>query len=156
MTDEPSVRRASADEPLDALAALQAETFLRPWSVDAIRQELRDSPVARVYLLETPRRLLGFCACWVVAGELHINSLAIAPDVRRQGHARRLLQAVCAEAAAAGATAATLEVRRSNQPAVALYTALGFTIEAVRRDYYEQPTEDALILWNRNTAASLR
>lgn len=144
------VRRATPDESLDAVAALQAESFYRPWSIDAIRKELRESPVARLYLLESDNgTLLGFCACWIVADELHINSLAVARHARRQGHAQALLRAVFAEAVRAGAHVATLEVRRSNAPAVALYSGLGFTLEGVRRDYYEQPREDALVLWHR-------
>lgn len=146
------VRRASADEPLERVAALQAASFLRPWSIDAMRWELRQNPVSRLFLLEDDTRLLGFCACWIVAGEVHINSLAIDPDARRHGHATQLLREVFRSAAAEGAHAATLEVRRSNTAAVGLYTALGFTVEGVRRDYYEQPREDALILWRRGLA----
>jgi ribosomal-protein-alanine N-acetyltransferase len=148
----PRVRRAGPDEPLDGVAALQAESFIRPWSIDAIRWELQQNPVARLFLLEDDARLLGFCACWIVAGEVHINSLAIAPAVRRQGHARRLLREVFRSAAQEGAHAATLEVRRSNTAAVALYSALGFAVEGTRRDYYEQPREDALILWRHTLA----
>lgn len=152
------VRRAGPDENLDPVAALQAESFIRPWSIDAIRWELQQNPVARLFLLEAQEhdrdgaRLLGFCACWIVAGEVHINSLAIAPAVRRQGHAQRLLREVFRSAVQEGAHAATLEVRRSNTAAVALYSGLGFAVEGVRRDYYEQPREDALILWRHTLA----
>lgn len=147
------VRRANGDESLAAVAALQAESFYRPWGIDAIQRDLRENPVARLFLLEEiPGRLLGFCACWVVAGELHINSLAIAPAARRQGHARRLLREVFRLTGDEGARAATLEVRRSNVPAVALYESLGFAVEGVRTNYYEQPREDALILWRRQLA----
>jgi ribosomal-protein-alanine N-acetyltransferase len=151
------VRRAGPGEPLDGVAALQAESFIRPWSVDAMRGELQQNPVARLFLLEDVAethapRLLGFCACWIVAGEVHINSLAIAPAERRQGHARRLLREVFRSAAQEGAHAATLEVRRSNTAAVALYSTLGFAVEGVRRDYYELPREDALILWRHGLA----
>jgi len=154
MSRGPQVRRVAADEPLTAVAALQAESFIRPWSIDAIARELRENPVARLYLLESEGGdLLGFCACWNVAGELHINSLAISPTARRQGHARHLLREVFAAAVREGAEAATLEVRRSNTAAVALYSALGFAVEGVRKDYYEQPQEDALVLWRHGLAA---
>jgi len=146
------VRRAGSDEPLARVAALQAESFIRPWSIDAIGWELQQNPVARLFLLEADESLLGFCACWIVAGEVHINSLAIAPAVRRQGHARRLLREVFRSAVQEGAHAATLEVRRSNTAAVALYNGLGFAVEGVRRDYYELPREDALILWRHTLA----
>ena len=143
------VRRARGDEPLDAVAALQHLSFTSPWTVESIRWELRETDVARLYLLEDAGRLLAYCACWVIFDELHINSLAVAPEARRQGHARRLLQAVFADVTAGGVTGATLEVRRSNVAAVALYEGLEFRVEGVRIDYYQHPREDALVLWNR-------
>lgn len=143
------VRRARADEPLDAVAALQHQSFTNPWTVESMQWELRETDVARLYLLEDEGALLAYCACWVIFDELHINSLAVAPEVRRQGHARCLLQAVFADVAAGGVTGATLEVRRSNVAAVALYESLGFRVEGVRIEYYQHPREDALVLWNR-------
>jgi ribosomal-protein-alanine N-acetyltransferase len=85
----------------------------------------------------------------MVFDELHINSLAVDEPWRRRGLARVLLKSVIGDAVAAGARAATLEVRQSNVAARALYEGLGFHVEGVRRDYYQQPREDALILWNR-------
>jgi len=93
--------------------------------------------------------LIAYCACWMVFDELHINSLAVDPARRRHGVARRLLRQVFRDAVASGAGSATLEVRHSNAPAIALYEGLGFRGEGVRRDYYQDPREDALILWNR-------
>ncbi len=147
MTDRLVVRRAAVGDPLDDVAALQEASFHRGWGVAALRKELT-SGAGRLYRLETGTgELVGFCACWIVARELHINSLAIAPAWRRQGHARRLLQAVFREAIAEGATAATLEVRRSNVAALRLYEGLGFEQAGVRRNYYEHPAEDGLVLW---------
>ncbi len=88
-----------------------------------------------------------FCCAWVVLDELHINNVAVGPRFRRQGFARRLLTHVMQDAVGKGATQATLEVRRSNGPALRLYDVLGFTVRGVRRDYYSNPVEDALILW---------
>jgi ribosomal-protein-alanine N-acetyltransferase len=143
------MRRVTPNESLDAVAQLQHESFTRPWSVESIAWELRETDVARLYVLENDTALLAYCACWVIRDELHINSLAVSPGVRRQGHARRLLAAVFADVAAAGVTSATLEVRRSNAAAVGLYEGLGFRVEGVRLDYYQDPREDGLVLWNR-------
>lgn len=145
------VRRALAGEPLEAVAGLQHLSFTSPWSADAIGWELRETDVARLYVLEEEEagRLLAYCACWVIFDELHINSLAVAPDARRRGHARRLLDRVFQDVISEGVTAATLEVRRSNAAALALYERLGFQVDAVRADYYQHPREDALILWHR-------
>jgi ribosomal-protein-alanine N-acetyltransferase len=145
-----------AGESLDAIAHIQRQSFTNPWSAEAIGWELRETDVARVYVLEsgeaspngTPSTL-AYCACWLIFDELHINSLAVAPEARRQRHAQHLLNSVFLDAVAGGATSATLEVRRSNEAALALYTGLGFQVEGVRPNYYQQPREDALILWHR-------
>jgi len=155
------VRRVIAGEPLDEVARLQEASFTSPWSAEAINWELRETGVARLYVLQqnpapaggTPP-LLAYCACWVIVDELHINSIAVAPAARRRGHARRLLDHVFREVVAEGVTAGTLEVRRSNTAALALYAGLGFQVEAVRVDYYQHPREDALILWHRALAGA--
>lgn len=116
--------------------------------------ELANTDVARLYVLRLSDLLVGYCACWVLFDELHINSLAIDDAYRRQGMALMLLRGVIRDAQSAGATKATLEVRRSNTPALRLYERLGFVVDAVRKDYYEQPREDALVLWCRALAVA--
>ena len=144
-----SIARALPSDIAD-VESLQRSTFTNPWGAAAIRWELDNTDVARLYVMRAPQGgLAGYCACWIVFDELHINSLAIDPALRRRGLARTLLLHVLAEARAAGATSSTLEVRASNVAARQLYEGLGFTVEAVRRDYYQQPREDALILWKR-------
>ena len=106
--------------------------------------------MARLYVAREPAgAVIAYCACWVVFDELHINSFAVDPAWRRRGVARALLRRVLEESAAAGVRSATLEVRRSNEAARRLYEGSGFKIEGTRRDYYQEPREDALILWNR-------
>ena len=143
-----AIARLTPDEDLDDVVALEAASFTNPWTREMLARELSHSDVARVYVLRGPdRRLLAFCACWVVFDELHLNTLAVAADRRREGLATRLLDFVFADAVAAGVRRATLEVRRSNEPALRLYERLGFTVKAVRTGYYSQPEEDGLILW---------
>ena len=79
--------------------------------------------------------------------ELHINNLAVMPEYRRAGAAAALLARVLEDGAKMGARRATLEVRHSNEPAQRLYERFNFTIAGVRRGYYTNPVEDALILW---------
>jgi ribosomal-protein-alanine N-acetyltransferase len=142
--------RATADANLADVGALQRRVFTNPWRTDVMEWELRHSDVARVYLARTPDgALAGYCACWLVFDELHLNSLAVDDVWRRHGVAKTLLRYVFRDCVAAGAVSATLEVRRSNAAALALYAGFGFHVEAVRRDYYQVPREDALILWNR-------
>jgi ribosomal-protein-alanine N-acetyltransferase len=145
-----AVRRATSRDDLSAVDDLQRQTFTNPWGAEAIRWELENTDVSRLYVMHDPQdRVVAYCACWMVFDELHINSLAVDVTRRRAGLARHLLRYVLGEAVAAGARAATLEVRRSNVAARALYEGLGFKVEGVRRDYYQDPREDAVILWKR-------
>lgn len=146
---------ATADAEIDAVVALEHESFTNPWSRETLVWELRNSDVTRAYLLRNDEdRVVGFCLCWVVFDELHINTVAVAPADRRQGLATTLLREVIAEAVAAGAAKATLEVRASNAAALALYERLGFHVAARRPAYYSKPEEDALILWREHLAGS--
>jgi ribosomal-protein-alanine N-acetyltransferase len=138
----------AGDADLDAVVALELASFTNPWPRDTLARELAESTVTRLYVLRTAgQRVAAFCLCWIIVDELHVNTVAVEPSLRRQGLASRLMAHVMAEAARAGATRATLEVRRSNVAARALYERLGFTVCAVRPRYYEHPVEDALILW---------
>jgi ribosomal-protein-alanine N-acetyltransferase len=144
-----------ADADVDAIVALEAESFTNPWSRDTLVWELRNSDVTRVYVLrEDGERVAAFCVCWVIFDELHVNTLAVAPGSRRQGLGSILMRAAMADAAAAGAVKATLEVRASNEAALALYRRLGFDIAARRPGYYSKPDEDGLILWKEGLGAS--
>lgn len=148
------VERMSGEEDLDAVASLESASFTNPWTREMLAQELERSDVTRVYVLRLPgRRVAGFCACWVIHDELHINTIAVEREFRRQGLALRLMEHVMRDAARGGARRATLEVRRSNAAALALYERLGFTVTAVRPLYYSHPEEDALILWRDDLSA---
>jgi [ribosomal protein S18]-alanine N-acetyltransferase len=141
------IERISEPADLDAVAALESATFTNPWTRDMLERELRQSDVARVYVVRLPNRAVAaFCACWLVHDELHINTIAVDATVRRQGIATALMKHLLADAARLGAHRTYLEVRRSNLPAQRLYESLGFTVAAVRRNYYSQPEEDALVL----------
>jgi len=145
---EYSITRLFETDDLEEVSALGAASFTNPWSREILARELRNRDVVRVYVLRSPEhQLLAFCSAWFLADELHINTLAVREDARRRGHATRLLRFVFAEAVAAGAEHATLEVRRSNEAALRLYERFGFEVRGIRPNYYSQPVEDALILW---------
>jgi ribosomal-protein-alanine N-acetyltransferase len=82
-----------------------------------------------------------------VLDELHINNLAVLPELRRQGVAAALLERVMIEGARFGNRRAMLEVRQSNGPARLLYEKFGFVVAGTRSKYYTNPVEDALVLW---------
>ena len=148
------ISRVRALDDLEEIVELEAASFTNPWTREMLARELADSPVTRLYVARTPNtRVAAFCLCWIVVDELHVNTVAVDPALRRQGLATTLMRHVFADAAAAGATRATLEVRRSNVAAIALYERLGFVTCAVRARYYSSPDEDALILWRSGPLA---
>lgn len=144
-SEQITIERLSLPDESDLLsiAALESNAFSNPWTREALI-EMISSDVTRLYVARYGRQIVAFCACWVIAGELHINTLAVDGDMRRRGIATNLLHHVLQQTAV---KRATLEVRRSNTAALKLYEGLGFTATAVRRRYYSNPDEDALILW---------
>lgn len=139
-------RMETAD--LDPLAALEKRCFSIPWSRDMIADELSNERA--LYLVaELEGKLLGYAGSWVIFDEGHITNVAVDPQARKQGVGRHLLGALLEGLAGAGVTAATLEVRRGNTAAISLYKSFGFTVEGVRRGYYQDNNEDALVMWKR-------
>lgn len=131
-------------EDREAVIGIEAESFTNPWTASTFDAML-NTPVSELFVARGEAgRILAFCACWVIGDELHINTIAVQPPVRRQGIAYELLRRVLE---LTRANRATLEVRRSNEAALALYDKLGFQVTAVRSNYYENPQEDGLILW---------
>ena len=88
-----------------------------------------------------------------VAGEGEVQRIAVLPRYRRLGLGRKMMDAMLTYASQCRVTAVSLEVREGNHPARRLYESYGFAAEAVRRDYYRNPTEDAVIMWKRDFAA---
>ena len=145
---EPVIEQVTSARDIAAVAALEAACFSNPWTREMLERELQQSQVARVYALrDEDGGIAAFCTCWIVLDELHVNTIAVAPNRRREGLATRLMQHVMREAGRTGGKRATLEVRASNTPARQLYSRLGFVETAVRRRYYTQPEEDGIILW---------
>lgn len=148
------IERVTDETHLDAIVALEAESFTNPWSRETLLWELRNSDVTFIYVLTLDTGVVAaFCVCWMLFDELHINTVAVTPAERRRGLATALLRHVFAEAVGRGAQRATLEVRASNSAAIQLYERLGFRITANRARYYTHPDEDALILWREGLNA---
>ena len=136
---------------LDDVLAIEVESFTSPWTREMYLAELQNVGVSYCYLArDESGRVLGFCSFWRVLDELHINNLAVAGAYRRQGIGTALMTYVLNEGPRLGARRATLEVRRSNDVARQLYERLGFSSAGVRRAYYTNPVEDALVLWREN------
>lgn len=148
MMTEPIVERLRDEADLDAIIDVEAASFFRPTSRDWYVKELARPDVCHIYIVHAEGvRVAGFCAFWRIADQIHINNLAIRPELRGRGLGRILLHRVLQEADAMAAPAATLEVRRSNTAALRVYERAGFRVTGVRPSYYTHPIEDALVLW---------
>jgi [ribosomal protein S18]-alanine N-acetyltransferase len=142
-----TVERLSTPADLDAVLDVEATSFNNPTTREWYESEMTRPEVCFVYVVRTPDvPVAGFCAFWKVVDQIHINNLAIRPELRRRGLGQFLLARVLAAAAAMGAPHATLEVRRSNDAARRLYEQAGFELAGVRTSYYTNPIEDGLIL----------
>ena len=130
---------------LDAIDEIERHSFPQPWPRATFEAELTRAH-ARVLVAQGPSRVVGFCNFWLVAGELHVLAIATHPDHRRAGIAGHLLARALADAREVGCTLATLEVRRGNVPAIALYERAGFATVHVRTRYYQDNDEDALVM----------
>jgi [ribosomal protein S18]-alanine N-acetyltransferase len=146
----PFLIRRMTREDLPAVMELEKASFRNPWSMELLRRELgHDWSI--ILLLEEPlpdgsRRLLGISIFWIVHDEVHVLNVATAPEHRRRGVGRALMEATLAEGRARKCCLATLEVRRSNEPAIQLYKAFGFRPVGVRPNYYVDEGEDAIVM----------
>ncbi|MEC4807057.1 MAG: ribosomal protein S18-alanine N-acetyltransferase [Jaaginema sp. PMC 1079.18] len=135
---------------LDAVVELDRVCLGGLWTKAGYQREL-DSPNSELWAIarspQQPQSLIALGCFWAILEEAHITLLAVAPAYRRQGLGRLLLATLLQQAQKRGLERATLEVRCSNQAAIALYQKFGFKIAGTRKKYYQDNQEDALILW---------
>jgi len=134
-------------QDLPQVEAIQRASFPRPWSEASLRREL-ELDWSHVEVVKEPRggAVLAVVVWWLVGGEAEVLNLATRPDRRREGHAAHLLRHVLARAGEAGCTRVSLEVRGSNQAALAFYGRFGFERVGERPGYYQDDGEEAWIL----------
>jgi ribosomal-protein-alanine N-acetyltransferase len=135
---------------LDDVAGVQEvehASFPVPWPANAFRHELTANRNARYVVARDGERIVGYAGLWLMVDEAHITTFAVHPDARRRRIGERLLQRIFDVAAELNAEWITLEVRASNLAAQRLYEKYGFHRAGVRRRYYSDNNEDALIMW---------
>ena len=130
---------------LDRVMELQRRAFTHPWTTEMVKKELTQD-WSTVLLAEEGGKLLGISIFWLVHDELHLLNIATDPAHRQQGVGRALLHASLARGRAHKCRIATLEVRRSNGPALALYRNHGFRPVGLRPNYYTDDREDAVVM----------
>lgn len=144
MPSECVIRRMTMAD-VDGVAAVEAATFPKPWSRDAFISEM-NNVAARYMVAELDGQIIGFAGAWIIIDESHITNIAILSEHRGKGYGRLVTEALLQYLSNLGAAYATLEVRRSNEVAQQLYASLGFLRLGVRKRYYEDNQEDAIIM----------
>lgn len=144
-----SFRRARPED-VARVVEIEKDGFKHPWSRELIEREL-DHAWSRLLLAaehgpDGEERVLGYIVFWLVHDEVHVLNVATALEARRRGVGRALMAAAEEAGRARGARLATLEVRRSNAPAIALYRAIGYRQVGIRPNYYAEESEDAIVM----------
>ena len=133
------------EELLPQIQHIEQQSFSVPWTEAMLRIQL--DPDSHVFLTaETAKGVVGYVGMMYVLDEGYISNVAVRPDCRRQGVAEALLTALEARARALLLSFVTLEVRESNAAALALYEKCGYHVVGRRKNYYEKPTEDAILM----------
>ncbi len=131
---------------LDEVAELERICFSTPWSRNMLAEELDNALSAFLVALDDSGKVAGYAGLQVVLDEGYITNVAVRPECRRQGIAGKLLQVFLDFAQGNRLAFLTLEVRASNYDAIALYGSRGFRSMGRRKNYYEHPKEDAIIM----------
>lgn len=141
-----TIRRMTLAD-VDQVHAIELATFPVPWSRQSLVDEMERNVCARYLVaVDDAGSILAYAGAWIIFDEAHVTNVAVAQTHRGQGIGKQIMLALMQYAANLGADYLTLEVRRSNTVAQALYKKLGFVELAVRKRYYEDNGEDALLL----------
>lgn len=125
---------------------IEHELFPAPWTRGMFVQEVEEKWLSRSFIATLDGKIVGYIIAWLLRGEMHVLNLAVAKAHQRAGIGRRLMEYVLAIAVAEQVRLVTLEVRVSNEPAKRLYMSMGFAPVGVRRRYYHDNSEDALVM----------
>lgn len=146
------IRRMTLSD-VDAVHQIETASFHTPWTRQDFVEEMTVHPFARYMVAEEDGEVIAYAGAWLVPGDDsltevdgHITNVAVRPDRRGRGVGEAVLRALMQVSANLGADYLTLEVRRSNLPAQGLYHKLGFVDLGIRKRYYEDNGEDALLL----------
>ena len=132
-------------EHIPQIEEIERECFSRPWTAEQLRSQMRDAQHEFIAAVDGGR-VLGYVGLMYVLDEGYISNVAVHPEARRQGIGDALIDVLAAKAAELELAFLTLEVRESNAPAIALYAKHGFHPVGKRKNYYDAPKEDAVLM----------
>jgi ribosomal-protein-alanine N-acetyltransferase len=126
---------------------IEKECFPCPWSEASFRNELETNKLAVYYVLEVEGQIAAYLGVWNILDEGHITNVAVSPAYRGRGYGLALVNHLKEVSLSKGVNWLTLEVRVSNTPAISLYEKMGFETQGIRKKYYQDNGEDAMIMW---------
>ena len=136
------------EEYVDQVCVLEEEAFSMPWHRESFMEMIFNKD-ARYLVALSGEEVVACCGLRNIVGEGEITNVVVKKEVRGRGIGRKLLLHLLEEGGKMGVEAFTLEVRKGNITAIHLYESLGFVTEGIRKNFYEEPVEDALIMWKR-------
>ncbi|MFB1052213.1 ribosomal protein S18-alanine N-acetyltransferase [Paraliobacillus sp. JSM ZJ581] len=140
------IRQMTMDD-IEQVKIIEEACFSVPWTEDIYQKELTENAYAAYYVIEKDRQIIGFCGLWIVIDEAQITNIAILPNYRGFGYGSYLFQYIINQAMLAGAVRLSLEVRVSNLVAQKLYRKFGLKPAGIRKNYYTDNNEDAMVMW---------
>ncbi|MEH7098091.1 ribosomal protein S18-alanine N-acetyltransferase [Neobacillus vireti] len=141
------VFRFMREEDIDQVLEVEHASFTTPWSREAFFNEIHNNKFAVYIVLEENEKIVGYCGTWIVIDEAHVTNIAIRPEYRGKKLGEALLSKLISTTREMGARSMTLEVRVTNHVAQSLYRKFGFQNGGIRKNYYSDNQEDALIMW---------
>lgn len=139
--------RLMREEDLDVVAEIEKASFPTPWSREIYREELTENNFAHYYVIENERGVVGFIGAWIIFDEIQVTNFAVLPSERTRGYGHMLFQYLINKALLKGGRLMSLEVRESNIAAQKLYQSFGLKKAGIRKRYYTDNNEDAIVMW---------
>ena len=134
---------------IEDILVVEKLSFSIPWSRDSFEKEIVDNNLATYLVAKVNEKAVGYIGMWKVLNEGHITNVAVHPEFRHQGIGDQLVSELLSLCEKENIDFVTLEVRKSNQKAIRLYEKHGFVAEGIRKAYYQDNKEDAIIMWKR-------
>lgn len=135
---------------IEEVLIIESLCFTLPWSRQSFLDELMFNKFAHYHIARSNDTAIGYSGLWKVLDEGHITNIAVHPDYRRLGIGSRLIQNMLDYCTGQNITSLTLEVRKSNTAAQSMYKKFGFIEAGMRKSYYSDNNEDAIIMWKND------
>lgn len=141
------MRRMEEDD-LFEVHAIERASFPNPWHLSTFRGEIHNHPISSSYVIvhRREKKIIGYIIYWHIKDEVQISNIAVHPDFRRMGVGESIMRQVLFQLEKGGSKFISLEVRPSNMTAIKLYHKLGFDILGIRKNYYRNPPEHAVVM----------